>query len=416
MALKLIVPELAGDPDFRARFERESHLSASIDHPNVIPVYEAGEADGRLFIAMRWVEGTDLRSLIVSEGRLDPARAVAIVDQIGDALDAAHSGGLVHRDVKPANVMLTATHGREHAYLTDFGLTKKTASTTALTQAGHFVGTPDYMPPEQIMGEPADARADVYALGCLLFHALTGRPPYDRESEVAKMYAHLHDPPPSAVETAPGHAGRPRRGDRAGAREGGRPALPLRGRPRPRRAGGARRHGPVAAGAQPGDRSRGTSRHRAVAGRPAHGTRARSAAVATPAGAARRGAPAPSARAGRALPIARALPLLAAAPWPGCSRLPGCSPAATRAGPRPTTARSSGEVTKPRVVANIPAGNGPDGITVNGNTVWVANSAGNAVTRLDAETNRAIGEPVPVGQQPGQRGRGGRRGVGDQHR
>ncbi len=103
----------------------------------------------------------------------------------------------MHRDVKPANVMLTATHGREHAYLTDFGLTKRTASTTALTQAGHFVGTPDYMPPEQIMGEPADARSDVYALGCLLFHALTGRPPYDRDSEVAKMYAHLHDPPPA---------------------------------------------------------------------------------------------------------------------------------------------------------------------------------------------------------------------------
>src|SRR5207237_2289802 len=114
VALKLIVPELAGDADFRARFERESHLAASIDHPNVIPVYEAGEADGRLFIAMRWVEGTDLRSLIVSEGRLDPTRVVAIVEQIGEALDAAHSGGLVHRDVKPANVMLPAPPRREH--------------------------------------------------------------------------------------------------------------------------------------------------------------------------------------------------------------------------------------------------------------------------------------------------------------
>ena len=203
-ALKVIAPELAGDGDFRARFERESRLSASIDHPNVIPVYEAGESEGRLFIAMRWVEGTDLRSLIANEERLEPARIVPIVEQLGDALDAAHAGGLVHRDVKPANVMLTETRGREHAFLTDFGLTKRTSSTTALTQAGHFVGTPDYMPPEQIMGEPADARADVYALGCLLFHALTGRPPYDRDSEVAKMYAHLHDPPPSAAETVPG--------------------------------------------------------------------------------------------------------------------------------------------------------------------------------------------------------------------
>ena len=147
VAIKLIVPELAGDVDFRARFTRESELTASIEHPNVIPVYEAGEAEGRLFIAMRWVEGTDLRSVIVSEGRLDPNRAVAIVEQVAAALDAAHAGGLVHCDVRPANVMLTATHGEEHVYLIDFGLTKKAASGTALTKTGHFVGTPDYMPP-----------------------------------------------------------------------------------------------------------------------------------------------------------------------------------------------------------------------------------------------------------------------------
>jgi serine/threonine protein kinase len=204
VALKVIAPELANEPDFRARFERESHLSASIDHPNVIPVYEAGEADGRLFIAMRWVEGTDLRSVIVAEGRLEPDRAVAIAEQVAAALDAAHRSGLVHRDVKPANVMLTATHGQEHVYLTDFGLTKKASSNTALTRTGFFVGTPDYMPPEQIMGGRADARSDVYALGCLLFHALTGRPPYDRGHEVAKMYAQVHDPPPSVVEAVPG--------------------------------------------------------------------------------------------------------------------------------------------------------------------------------------------------------------------
>ena len=167
VALKLIVPELAEDTGFRARFERESYLAASIDHPNVIPVYEAGEADGRLFIAMRWVEGIDLRSLIMSEGTLDPGRVVAIVGQVAAALDAAHSGGLVHRDVKPANVMLTATHGEEHAYLTDFGLTKKTASTTALTRTGHFVGTPDYMPPEQIRGSgPTPARTSTRSAAC----------------------------------------------------------------------------------------------------------------------------------------------------------------------------------------------------------------------------------------------------------
>ena len=204
VAVKVIVPELAHDEDFRRRFQRESELSASIDHPNVVPVYEAGEADGRLFIAMRWVEGTDLRSVIVREGKLDPDRIVAIVEQVAAALDAAHSGGLVHRDVKPANVMLTSTHGGEHVYLTDFGLTKRAESASALTKTGAFVGTPDYMPPEQIRGERADARADVYALGCLMFHALTGRPPYDRDTEVAKMYAQLHDPPPTATGSVPG--------------------------------------------------------------------------------------------------------------------------------------------------------------------------------------------------------------------
>ena len=169
----------------------------------MIPVYEAGEADGRLFIAMRWVDGTDLRTVILREGRLDPARAVEIVEQIAAALDAAHRGGLVHRDVKPANVMLTSTHGGEHVYLTDFGLTKRAESVAALTRTGAFVGTPDYMPPEQIQGQRPDARTDVYALGCLLFQALTGRPPYDRDTEIAKMYAHLHDPPPSVLEAAP---------------------------------------------------------------------------------------------------------------------------------------------------------------------------------------------------------------------
>ena len=202
VALKLIVPELADDVSFRERFKRESQLGALIEHPNVLPVYEAGEAEGLLFISMRWVEGTDLRSLILRDGRLELARAVSIVEQIGAALDAAHHHGLVHRDVKPANVLIDP-HAGEHAYLTDFGLTKRTTTAGGLTKTGHFVGTPDYMPPEQIRGEQVDARADVYSLGCMMFHSLTGHVPYERDSEVAKIYAHLTDPPPSVADHAP---------------------------------------------------------------------------------------------------------------------------------------------------------------------------------------------------------------------
>ena len=201
-ALKVIAPELADDVMFRERFKRESHTAASIDHPNVIPVYEAGETDGQLYIAMRYVEGTDLRDLIRREGELSPAHAVRVVAQVAAALDAAHRRGLVHRDVKPGNVLI-AEDGEEHVYLTDFGLTKRTASVGGMTQTGQFVGTVDYSAPEQIKGEHADARTDVYALGCVLFQALSGRVPFERDSEVAKIYAHLTDTPPSLSSTAP---------------------------------------------------------------------------------------------------------------------------------------------------------------------------------------------------------------------
>ena len=195
VALKLISPEHGSDPAFRERFARESRLAALIDHPNVVPVYEAGEADGLLFIAMRFVPGTDLRALISRE-RLEPARAVEIVGQVAAALDAAHRRGLVHRDVKPANILISTEGGVEHVYLTDFGLTKRTTAQSALTEVGMFVGTLDYVAPEQIRGEATDARADVYALGCVLYHALTGAAPFDRDSDVATIQAHLNDPPP----------------------------------------------------------------------------------------------------------------------------------------------------------------------------------------------------------------------------
>jgi serine/threonine-protein kinase len=197
VALKLIAPEHAADGDFRERFQRESRMAAAIDHPNVIPVYEAGEEDGRLYLVMRWVAGTDLHRLLRAEGRIEPERAAAIVNQVAGALDAAHAAGLVHRDVKPANVLLSG----EHAYLADFGLTRFAGADT-LTTAGHFLGTVDYMAPEQFHPGPNDARADVYALACVLFAALTGSPPFLRETVPATMLAHLHDAPPRPSLTA----------------------------------------------------------------------------------------------------------------------------------------------------------------------------------------------------------------------
>ena len=201
VALKLIAPQLAEDPDFRDRFVRESRAAASIDHPNVIPIYYTGESDdGALYIAMRYVEGSDLRTLVRAEQRLDPARAAQIVAQVASALDAAHARGIVHRDVKPANVLLGAN---DHAYLTDFGLTKRVTSHTGSTRDGGWVGTLGYVAPEQIRGERLDARADVYALGCVLYHSLAGVPPYQRESDEATLWAHLNDDPPSLHDRAP---------------------------------------------------------------------------------------------------------------------------------------------------------------------------------------------------------------------
>ncbi len=199
VALKLIATPLARDEAFRERFVRESRAAAAIDHPNVIPVYSAGEDDGRLYLAMRFVDGEDLRSLVQREGPLDPARAASIIAQIGSALDAAHARGLVHRDIKPANVLLD----RDHAYLTDFGLTKRLTGETTMTGSGRWVGTLGYIAPEQIRGAGVDARADVYALGCLLFYVLTGVAPYRRDSDEATLYAHLHDAAPDARALVP---------------------------------------------------------------------------------------------------------------------------------------------------------------------------------------------------------------------
>jgi hypothetical protein len=201
VALKLIAPEHAADSDFRDRFQRESRMAAAIDHPNVIPVYEAGEEDGRLYIVMRWVEGTDLHRELRAHGAMPAPRAARIIHQVAGALDAAHAAGLVHRDVKPANVLLGQG---EHVYLTDFGLTKHVLSEAGATKSGHWVGTLDFIAPEQLRGERVDARSDVYALGCVLYYVLAGRPPFEREGDEAKLWAHLSEPPPQVSGAAPG--------------------------------------------------------------------------------------------------------------------------------------------------------------------------------------------------------------------
>ncbi len=199
VAIKVLAPAFAEDERFRERFVRESRLAASLDHPNVIPIYEAGEAGGRLFIAMRYVEGTDLKGLIREFGPTEPAVAVPILRQVAGALDAAHAKGLVHRDVKPANILIAATDRGQtagaHVYLSDFGLTRRTSSDSGLTGTGQFMGTLDYAAPEQFEGKPTDGRTDVYALGCVLVEMLTGHPPYTAEFDAALMFAHISEPP-----------------------------------------------------------------------------------------------------------------------------------------------------------------------------------------------------------------------------
>ena len=204
VALKVIAPELADNREFRERFERESRVAASIDHPNVVPIYEAGEADGLLFIVMRLVPGTDLRARIAERGRIAPDEAAALIAQVAGALDAAHAIGLVHRDIKPGNILLERTSEGDRAYLSDFGLTKRISSASALTRTGMVIGTLDYIAPEQLQGDRVDARTDVYALACLLFHSLTGRVPFPRDDDMAKMYAHVHVPPPSLLDEVAG--------------------------------------------------------------------------------------------------------------------------------------------------------------------------------------------------------------------
>ena len=199
VALKILAQALTHDTAFRQRFIHESRAAAAVDDPHIIPVFEAGEADGVLFIAMRFARGGDVRLLLDREGPLPPERAVDIVSQVASALDSAHAFGLVHRDVKPANMLLDVGAGsgrRDHVYLSDFGLTKTSLAASGLTGSGQWLGTVDYVAPEQILGQRVDGRADLYALGCATFELLAGAPPFRREQEMAVMYAQVNEAPP----------------------------------------------------------------------------------------------------------------------------------------------------------------------------------------------------------------------------
>jgi hypothetical protein len=206
VALKLLPPALAGDPDFRARFLREMRVAAAIDHPNIVPIYRAGEDRGLLYLAMRYVHASDLRRLLEGWGGLEAARALAILDQVAGALDAAHARGLVHRDVKPGNILLAPPvldGDAEHAYLVDFGLARADSDDRSIGGGGSFLGTPRYASPEQAAGRPVDGRTDGYALGCVLYECLTGRPPFSGGSGEAVLLAHLEAAPPRVTTLRP---------------------------------------------------------------------------------------------------------------------------------------------------------------------------------------------------------------------
>jgi YVTN family beta-propeller protein len=401
VALKVIASGLAGDEGFRERFGRESRLAASLDHPNVIPVYAAGEHDGVLYIAMRYVEGTDLRALIRKESRLDPLRAAGVVAQVASALDAAHERGLVHRDVKPANVLVGARGGGEHVYLTDFGLTKRSASETSLTGAGEWVGTLDYVAPEQVRGDVVDGRADIYALGCVLYEMLTGRVPFPRENDLAKLWAHISDDAPSALELAPDSPpALAAVAERAMAKD---PAD---------RFAEAGMMGRVALASVPGGADTGARARAAAAaalatgpaapgGAPTQAARTRKARLSRLAGALGASQPVGAAearpRSGRRLALLATVALLA-----GCATaallLAFEDDEAAETSPRPDVpARSSaaGEVT-----GTFAVGDSPGGVVVADGAVWVSNTGDETVTRLNPTNGQREGRPIPVGEDP----------------
>lgn len=205
VAIKVLTPDLADDPVFRARFEREARLAAAVEHPSIITIYGTGQVHGQVYLAMRYVPGQDLGLILRAEAPLSVERTISLLDQVADGLDAAHRRGLVHRDVKPANIIVQADdEGPERAFLVDFGLTRRSTSGMTMTRTGQLLGTIDAIAPEQIRGESVDGRTDGYSLACLLFHCLTGSPPFMADRDEAVLFAHLHLPPRAASQLVPG--------------------------------------------------------------------------------------------------------------------------------------------------------------------------------------------------------------------
>ena len=433
VALKVIAPELAGRDGFRERFVRESRLAASLDHPNVIPVYAAGEHDTVLYIAMGYVEGTDLRALISRAGALQPQRAAAVAAQVASALDAAHERGLVHRGVKPGNILVTPRRGGEHVYLTDFGLTKRVASDSGLTASGEWVGTLDYVAPEQVRGDTVDGRADIYSLGCVLYESLTGHVPFPRENDLAKLWAHIADPAPLATDVVPetpaGLAATAKRamakdpGERfATAGELGEAALAAAGdagavrpgQPRSTPTRAAATHAPAGTeGAA--DPALAATRKLTGPGRPARGLLARSRLRALLAPAAVLVAVAiivalvlTIGKSDNDNPGEGAATATAAGAVAGAPVGVGDSPSAVAAGAGSVWVANTGDETVSRidpgsgkpVGAPIAVGEDPGAVAVGAGAVWVANYGDGTVTRIDPRAGRAVGAPIAVGAGP----------------
>ncbi|HEY7282921.1 MAG TPA: serine/threonine-protein kinase [Actinomycetota bacterium] len=359
VAFKVLAPELALEEGFRERFIRESRLAASIDHPNIIPIYDAGQSDDVLFIAMRYVDGSDLKVLLREFGPLEPGKLVSILAQTAAALDAAHARGLVHRDVKPGNILIAGgvgAEGADHVYLADFGLTKKALSVSGMTATGQLVGTIDYVAPEQIKAEPIDGRTDIYSLGCVVFEALTGTPPYKFESEVAVLWAHVQGDPPSVADRRPDlPAGIDSVIDRAMAKK-------------------------------PGDRYR-------TAGQLAAAVRDELGVVSAPVVHAMPKPP----RRRRIFVVASAL-LAVAGAAAAVLLTRQAAPAAFPTGPNTVAVIDPASY---QVVDGIGVGQSPSGIANGEGGVWVANFADQTVSRLDPETREEVVRPGGVGRASG---------------